>query len=437
MGKVRQFLSRYFFNWINLSTVVIIFGFMWLINSGLKFEFFDVFGEVLKDYQLTDSYYTKHRVNQAGENSAEFEDQILLVNIGKNGRPEITRMIEILNKYEPLAIGIDATFFTNRSYSTDSAFGQAIAKVKNFVIAATASGNQDPKTGVWDTLLRPQPIIAGKAHLALVNTGMHSSANNNFLTWRDFSPLTLVRSDDKKKIDTLEFLGVKLASFYSPENVKKFYARKNAKEDIYFTGNVIYGNNKFFVLDWDQVLLDTAAFDPKSVKGKLVLLGYLGESYLSYFEATRTGESSEFAFDEDKFYTPMNKKSLGRGEPDMYGVVVHANIASMIIREKFIDQMPSWLSWLIAICICYLNVSIFAYIINSPTLGIWYNALSKAIQLVELVAIVLLTTFLFNEFLYKVELSVALFVIALSGDVTEIYIDLVVNSLRRTFKRLR
>jgi CHASE2 domain-containing sensor protein len=431
--NLRQILKLYVFNWINISAVALVFFFLWVLGaSGLKFEFFDVIGEVFKDFELTDSYYTKTRVDVQGHNNAAFEDQVVLVNIGKLNRIQIAQMIETLNLYDPLSIGIDATFLSEKSYEIDSTLGSAISKVKNFVLAARVQGNQDPNTKVYDTLVRPRPLVAGKSNLALVNTGLHSSEGRNFLTWRSFNPLTFVKSDDKKRIDTLEFLGVKVASFLKPENVKKFYARQKESEDIYFRGNVTYGNLKFTVLNWDQVL-DTA-FTEETIKGKVILMGYMGEDYQDYFVATTRGDASEFAFDEDRFYTPMNIKTIGRGEPDMYGVVVHANIASMIINNTYINEMPAWLSWLIAVLVCFFNVCLFAYIINSNKLGIWYNALSKGTQLIQLILVVTLTYFMFNEYQYKVELSLTSLVIALSGDLTEIYIDLIVNSLRRSLK---
>ncbi len=431
--RLKRILITYVFNWINFSTVAVIFIFMWLLNStGLKFEFFDVIGEVFQDFELTDSYYTKTRIDAKGHNIADFEDNVVLVNIGKKNRVEIAQMIEIINLHDPVAIGIDATFFSQKPYPVDSALGAAIAKVKNFVLAARVEGNQDSKTRVWDTLSRPPALVLGKSHLALVNTGLHSSEGRNFLTWRSFTPITLVKSDDKKKIDTMEFLGVKVASFLKPDNAKKFYLRGSESEDIFFRGNIVYGNLKFSVLDWDQIM-DTA-FTEDAIRGKVVIMGYMGESYNDYFVASKVGDVSEYAFDEDRFYTPMNVKAIGRGEPDMYGVVVHANIASMIINNTYINKMPEWLSWLAAIGVCFINVCLFAYIINSHRLGIWYNALSKGIQLIEIILVVVFTYFMFNEYQYKVELSLTLLVIALSGDLTEIYIDLVVNSLRRTLK---
>jgi CHASE2 domain-containing sensor protein len=52
-------------------------------------------------------------------------------------------------------------------------------------------------------------------------------------------------------------------------------------------------------------------------------LGFLGEIIGDYVPG-------------DIFFTPLNKKIIGRSLPDMYGVVVHANIIKMILDKEFI-----------------------------------------------------------------------------------------------------
>ena len=38
---------------------------------------------------------------------------------------------------------------------------------------------------------------------------------------------------------------------------------------------------------------------------------------------------------EDKFFTPLNKKVAGRANPDMFGLVVHANVVAMILNQDY------------------------------------------------------------------------------------------------------
>ena len=55
----------------------------------------------------------------------------------------------------------------------------------------------------------------------------------------------------------------------------------------------------------------------------------------------------------------MNERPAGRTYPDMYGIVVHANVISMILRRDYIHDAPSWLNILISILVAYFNVALF------------------------------------------------------------------------------
>jgi CHASE2 domain-containing sensor protein len=85
---------------------------------------------------------------------------------------------------------------------------------------------------------------------------------------------------------------------------------------------------------------------------------------------------------EDKFYTPLNKKLAGKSNPDMFGVVVHANIISMILREDYVEQMATWQEVAMAIILCLLNVAhVFADKHQIAAVLRWYYKLLQVIQL--------------------------------------------------------
>src|SRR5204863_8612664 len=104
---------------------------------------------------------------------------------------------------------------------------------------------------------------------------------------------------------------------------------------------------------------------PEMIKGKAVIFGFLGK---------QLGDPSW----SDKFYTPLNKKLAGKANPDMFGVVVHANIVSMILDEDYVDQMSDWQQYLLAFVICVLNVALFS-IINTRYPS-WYDGITKLLQ---------------------------------------------------------
>ena len=166
----------------------------------------------------------------------------------------------------------------------------------------------------------------------------------------------------------------------------------------------------FYTLGVEDVF--TENFVSEMIKDKIVIFGYLGD-YL--------GDPSW----ADKFYTPLNKKLAGKANPDMFGAVVHANIISMILKEDYVEQMPEWQEILMAIVICLLNVALFA-IINTH-LPLYYDGITKLLQLIQLLAYSVLMVLIFHWYTFKLDITITLAVVALVGDVFEVYMSVIKN----------
>jgi len=402
-----------FFSATSFLATVVVLSFMWLLsNIGVQLDFLNVFEEVLENYNLTDIYYNKLRTNE----EVPYEDRIVLVNIGgkEYGRRDIAKQISILSSHNPKVIGMDVKFFGLKEDDPigDFQLSQALADAGNVIIASEFAVNSDTATA-WDTLLVPPPMFQEQAETAYVNVG--NQEFSDFTTWRVIPVKEQTRKGQKEPC-----FAVKVAEAYDPEAAKAFQKRDNEIEHIYFKGNL----DKFTKLDVEDVLQER--FTPDLIKDKIVIMGYMGNGYTDYY------------FDEDKFYTPLNEKMVGRGVPDMYGVVVHANIISMILDGQYINQMPEWLGMLIGLLLCYLNVCLFTYILGNPKLSPYYG-LTKVIQLLEILVLVGISIYCFANFYYMVDFTLAVLAIILAGDLTEIFIDIIWNPLKRSgiFDRIR
>ena len=151
---------------------------------------------------------------------------------------------------------------------------------------------------------------------------------------REFFPKQMVGEQEE-----IAF-AAKLASYLDPEAAERFLERGNDVETVNYRGNVLdYGatkfGTKFFALDVQDVFEEN--FTPDLVEGKIVIFCFLGK-YL--------GDRESF---EDKFYTPLNEKYIGRAFPDMYGGVIHANIVSMILNEDYINALDDNIEIILAI----------------------------------------------------------------------------------------
>ncbi|PZQ95110.1 MAG: hypothetical protein DI539_30685 [Flavobacterium psychrophilum] len=228
---------------------------------------------------------------------------------------------------------------------------------------------------------------------------------------------------------------VQVAMQYDSVKTKKFLAREKKEELINFRGNMevmtfryntekIAGANvsnyptMFYTVDADQLLRGEVL--PELFKDKIVLLGYLGD-YI--------GDPAW----EDKFFTPLNKKVAGRANPDMFGLVLHANAVTMILNEDYINELPEWGKYGIAFLVCLLTVALFIWIdVNLP---MWFDALSVTIQLVELLFISLFIINAFSLWNLKLDLTLAIGVSALVGPSYDIFKSFQNEINRRLTKR--
>ncbi len=393
-------ILKAFFNWTNLFGTISVFAMMWLLGVVVvNLDFLNVFDDVLGDYTVTDVVFSKSsnlRLEPAKDTN------IVIVNIGKLDRADIAQQIMILNKYKPRVIGVDAVFAKLREPEQDSLLAMSFAQTQNLVLGTKLLNPQDMDDGkiVWDSLKTSHPeFYMHTDRHGFVNT--ISTGDEQFETWRDAA------IKEKKKNGEYEYcFAAEILEFYDEKAAKIIKNRNNSYEIINYKGNL----DKYTVLDVDDVLEEKFVGDV--IKGKIVLMGYLGENYQSTI------------WDDDKYYTPMNEKQAGRTTPDMYGVVGHANIISMALENNYINELPAWTDWLFAFLICYINVAMFAAINFSETWDIWYGILTKVIQLFESIFLIYILVIFFANYNIKLDITTTTACVLLSGDILEIYFSL-------------
>jgi len=382
------------------------------------FNAFDSLGEALGDLELTDYVFSRLREDPKVDTS------IVLVNIGMLSRRQIAEEVNIIAKYKPRVIGIDSFFdCRGNNYDTLSCpalrdefgnlmLGEAIRAAGNVVLVSKLLLRDSTlKENEFDTLRRSDPLFRdGALTEGFANLETGAAFQDDVKTCRDFNPVMLV-SDIAHRA-----FAVELALQYDSAKASKFLRRGNFSEVINYRGNVfdLMGTTNypqmFYTLDVDDVYNEN--FVSEMIKDKVVIFGYLG-SYL--------GDPSW----ADKFYTPLNKKMAGKANPDMFGAVVHANIVSMILKEDYVTQMPEWQEIGMAILICLLNVALFSLI--NTYLPLYYDGITKLLQLIQLLAYSFLMVMIFNWYLFKLDITLSLAAVALVGDVYEVYMSVIKN----------
>ena len=134
---------------------------------------------------------------------------------------------------------------------------------------------------------------------------------------------------------------------------------------------------------------------------------------------------------EDKKFTPMNDKFAGKSLPDMNGIVVQANIISMVLDSNYIKKTPNWVAWLVAIVIGWIHMSLFIRFYLED--HIWFHLVAKLAQVFSAIFFAYLGMYIFDKFGIKLDMKYTLYVIVLAVDVIYFY-EAFVSWLHKKFK---
>ncbi|HEY8937142.1 MAG TPA: CHASE2 domain-containing protein [Cyclobacteriaceae bacterium] len=270
-----------------------------------KVNVLEKFTVAINDVDFTDLYYQYKPRPKADEN-------IVIVNIGYRNRTELAEMLKVISINQPKVIGGDI-FFDHEVDTVDvigtNFLSNQVKALDNLVLASAYGGKTDDGTGI---VARQSPMIREHVKEGIVNLNI-ATDDPEYGTVRSFYPVT-----DINKVKHLSF-GFLVASFLD-STVLKYATEYEMMIRWYGYGND-NSDGMFKTFDSHQIL--NGEFEKKDIEGKIVLLGFMGETFGDYVPG-------------DIFFTPLNKKIIGRSLPDMYGVEVHANVIKMIVDKDFI-----------------------------------------------------------------------------------------------------
>ena len=413
--KLRRITTRQFWMDCVLATIFILALILFGGRIFSAFEILNPIGEAISDMDVTDIVFSKLRKDP----DAHQNNNIVIVNIGNLNREGIAKQLEIIEEYNPKVIGIDAFFRELEDPWQDSLLAVSLGQIDNLVLV-TKLNQYNPGLGSFDTLETSNPLFLDNAHLGFANLITPAKDQDSFKVCRSFSSIEFTAEGEQ------QLFALKLAELFNPAAANRFNQRQNTVELINYGGNIIKANsknseftNKFMVLDWLDVFEEN--FVSNVFENKIVILGYLGE------------DLSDTSW-EDKLYTPLNMEYAGRTNPDMYGVVVHANILSMILNGNFIDSMSERAGMVVGALLCLLNVIGFSLIYK--LLPRWYDGLTKSIQLIETLILLLVVVLIFHFFSYKLNLSLGIIAVLFAGDSLEVYYGVLKNLFSKEQRRL-
>lgn len=388
-----------------LLIVVAVFGAVGgLSNIPLSLDFLDPISSAIADFDITDLAQSQFR----DESAFPADTTIVLVNIGELDRAHIAEILSTIATYHPRVVGIDAFFRSEKNPTSDSLLEEALRQIPMLVLPCELLDPDDDAT--FDTIATSHHRFHRYAH----RTGFANvitSTERAFRTVRYFSPAEQVGTE------TVLSFPLAVTACVDSAKVATFLSNHSGSEEIAYRGNT----DKFYVLDWNQILADPRA--ARIVRDKIVLLGYLGPQF--------TGSVTTL---EDAFFTPLNDHYVGRSFPDMYGVVIHANVISQVLHQRSIEQIPEMVIVGIALVLCWINVGLLT--ISHLRLPMLYDGIGLVLALTESALVLFLTVYFYHQFTMRIPTTVLLMSIALTPPIHELYMQLLVPLIRAAVERM-
>lgn len=333
MKFIKSFFREYLFLNLFIFTCVALLSLV-VVN----FSFFDPFTQAFRDFSLTDLYYSKIK-----ERNEIYKGPVVLVNIENKNRTEIAFLLQQIETGKPTVVALDFLLKKHNS-PQDSILKLVFDESKNIVYNFIADFDNENNNEYNDFIFTTK--ADGYSNLVAENIE-YFTVRNYFPFYQNHEAFTTAII---KKYDSLLY--------------KDLLKWKNKKAEIHYTGNL----SNFTYYTFNEVT--NPDFNTTSFKNKIVLVGYFG------LDETKAGN---LRLDEDKFFTPLNHQLSGRSYPDMYGVVIHANILRMILEHNYIRVVPTWLVILISFIILWFILPFMCGLFFKG--DIWFNTAGTLLQL--------------------------------------------------------
>lgn len=350
--------------------VLLTIVFLWVVSFiVLNLSIFNPFTSAFKDFSFLDIYY-KEKMEIKNPTK-----DIVIINIEKRNRFEIHQLINHIKKGEPNTIGIDVIFKNQKDIFIDSLLANNLDKKNIFLSKAYINNNWVTNTNVFN-----------KDYNSVGYTNLNFDRSNNVI--RKF--------EGKKTInDSVHYsLSVLIAKYFLGANWDNSIEEQLSNPlTIDYHGNI----DSFLNLSYNECmeLKKLSLF-----KNKIILIGYLG---------TPHGNTKDI---EDKLYTPLNHRIAGKSPPDMFGVVLHANLIQMLIKNSFFKVVPKWLTVIIALIITYFSVAFF--IVYNTKYQASFAFIKKIVQLITTILLLWLSLLFFKyKILFKPELIIVFLIVGI------------------------
>ena len=336
-----------------LSTILSCILLAVLSIAFVNIRFFNPLHKAFKDFSFLDVYYS-----QKFEDNTKINKDIILVNVENHDRDVIATLLEAILKEDPKVVGFDVILNKHKTHNKADTILRTLLQNKKVVTSFNVTDS---------TLITNETFFYNDKAPAFVNFDFNAEDG----VIREFIGFKEIHGKEQMSFGTMIS-----KQYLKPKTWKKHkYEEKLSDFQVI---NYIGNSDKFIVLTLKDFYLSTSK---KVLKDKIVIMGYLGDSkYNSQFDI------------QDKKWTPLNTRLAGKSDRDMYGVVIHANIVNMLIKNKFIHKI-SYL-WLGIITFISMFVSTMVYMKLNKYYKISFRTRKQTYQLIFSVILLLIVFWL-------------------------------------------
>lgn len=347
-----------------------------IIYNPLNKYIFDPLKISLTDFSFNDLAFSEAHLKH------NMDDRIVILNIDTAGRKSIVKLIENIEAYHPKIVGLDILLPPKQVNGSDE-LGNVIKNHPDIILCQTIQYNKAQK--VYS--LSGNEFVNKNNHSGYVN---FIGEENGVI--RYYPPFL---KDDVNNYESFTSLITK----YSDLNAyQRLLERDKEVEWI----NYQRTDSAYYIININDLFANRV--DTSFIKGKIVLIGFVSDNPNNI---------------DDKHFTPLNPKVFGRSMPDMNGVIIHANILSMILDDEYITRVPAWIMILFALIITWLHVAfLIKYYIHKH---LWFHLASKIVELIIDILILYCSILLLRYINIDADFTLVLISVLIAVDVLYFY----------------
>lgn len=392
---MKKYALEIFLSPIFLLLSVYIFSFLF------SFEILEPIRQTINDFDITDIGL------QISPREKIADTNIVIVDIGRFNKKKLYYLLKTIIQYNPKVIGISETV-NEKNYPI---YNDSIANIcKQFpaIVFASILKDYNENAKMYFSIERAwgKYLLYAKSGFKNLPFGM----NKNISTVREFRLSTTI-----SKVKEYSF-AYQIVSIFDTSSSNYLLSRNNEFERIYFSGNT----EIFTHLNSKQVLLND--FDNQLFDNKIVLIGHA-----PFHNAVKQLDYM--------YFTPFSSLDEGRPLPDMYEIVLQANIIKMINDRKYYDRVPLFSTIIFTLLLVYFNM--YIYYLISDKIVVWYEILSNILFLLQSIVILVLVIVLYINYQIYADLNYTLLALAIIIIVFEAYRDSVIPFAKIFINRFR